>query len=140
MTIHDFNMTSLIDLASELKQHDFEGLPIVLGRGEHKFDTLLKSSDLTHATSSDKSLRKEVAENIRAACLTAGFFFGRRTMFTDASEAQNKSRIIPCRYLPLTGRSKPLRRSSASQPSSRNLSVLKVESSPPSQYPNVADH
>lgn len=132
-------MTSLIDLASELKQHDFEGLPIMSVQGTDKLDDVLMSSDLTHATSSDESLRKAVAQDIRAACLTAGFFFGERTMFTDAS-AHMKSRTIPCRYLPLTGRSKPLRRSSASQPSSRNLSVLKVESSPPSQYPNVADH
>ena len=133
-------MTSLIDLASELKQHDFEGLPIMSVQGTDKLDDVLMSSDLTHATSSDESLRKAVAQDIRAACLTAGFFFSKRTMFTDASEAQIKSRTIPCHYLPLTGRSKPLRRSSASQPLSRNLSVLKVESSPPSQYPNVADH
>jgi hypothetical protein len=72
------NAMSLLERAGQLSQEDFDAIPIMYTIHLHiaQEGKELKLSDLADARSSDGEKRKAVAEHIRTACLTAGFFYG----------------------------------------------------------------
>ena len=65
-------MSSLTELSSELKEADFESIPIMYAAPASE----LMVRDLADASSRDPTKRRALAAEIRRVCLNEGFFYG----------------------------------------------------------------
>ena len=93
-------MSHLVELANQLADHDFDDIPIMsvyvsIGKSPAKAAFI---SDLSEGSSSVEA-RQRVASEIRHACLTAGFFFGKTDYDEIADRQLTVSRCSPGAWL-----------------------------------------